>query len=459
MATPAIARAARPASPVSTALVYDALRVPLRDVAPQARGGILEAVARRRDERRCGAGRVVDAAPGARCDGSARGANTAANDYDVLLGAGGAGGARRRVEVKSAQLKWNKSCRRWWAQFTNIKPACFDALVLVLYAPSGLYVLDYDLVKRRGMCGAVLQSQAMAMITMLCPTHQTDCAAALAHLLAGHLDGAERIAFDAPAYADVLARRTVTHAAYVGAPLAALNGKLRGAALEAAARRWDAAAGLATLDPPADGLRRNGARRGRASATYDYGVAAAGGAPVRVEVKSAQLKWDKSSRRWWAQFVNIHREHHDALRLVLYTPRGAYACRWAYPGGATPPGWTTAGRTGACHVAILGPKGERRWEAALEVVLGKLPPGEWLPAAALEAGAVEPEVREVVATLVDRVVAACAVEPEVREVVATLVDRVVAACAAEPAEPEVCEAVATLVDRISTASNSVETGA
>ena len=312
----------------------------------------------------------------------ARGSNATANDYDVLE----ADGTRTRVEVKSAQLKWDKANRRWWAQFANIKRGCFEKLVLVLYTPDGLFALNYDLDTKRGWGDGVLQNQPAAAIGMRGPSGQTDIGLALAHLRTEHMAGAEPIGFDDARYADVLARRSVGHAAYAAgdAPLARLSGTERGAVLERALRRWDEAAGAATVDPPRDEdqVDRHGDARGDNSTTYDYGLAADDGTAVtRLEAKSSLLVWDPSQRRWRVLFHNIHREHHDALRLAIYTPRGeAYAVRWAYPDdGTAPPGWSRDGKKGTHQIQIRGPRGEEGWEASLEAIRAKLPSGEWLP--------------------------------------------------------------------------------
>jgi len=379
-------RRPRAALPVfTTHLVYEALGVPLHDMSAKARGDVLEAVARRRDELRRGADRVVDARGGTACNGAARGANTTANDYDVRE----ADGTRTRVEVKSAQLRWNKAMGRWWAQFTGIKRGCFDKLVLVLYTPDGLFALDYDLDTKRGWADGVQDNQPMATIDMCGPRGQTDVGlgrGALAHLRTEHMAGAEPIGFDDARYADVLARRSVGHAAYAAgdAPLARLSADERGAVLERALREWDEAAGDATVDPPRDEdqVDRNGNARGDNTTTYDYGLAADDGTAVtRLEAKSCLLVWAPSQRFWVARFQGIHREHHDALRLAIYTPRGeAYAVRWAYPeDGTARLGWSRDGNKATHQIQIRGPSGEEGWEAALEAICTKLPPGEWLP--------------------------------------------------------------------------------
>ena len=110
-----------------------------------------------------------------------------------------------------------------------------------------------------------------------------------------------------------------THAAYVGVPLADLSAKARGDVLEGVVRRvLERQAGEAATDAVA-GATVAGRKRGRNSAPYDFDLSGR-----RVEVKSAQLRWDTASRRWQAAWQHIKPDEHDDLYLALYTPFGVY---------------------------------------------------------------------------------------------------------------------------------------
>ena len=69
------------------------------------------------------------------CSGSMRGQHNASVDW-IRDG--------KRVEVKSAQLSFNKSCQKWLCEFSSIKHDRFDELLLAIYSPRGLDVFKHD---------------------------------------------------------------------------------------------------------------------------------------------------------------------------------------------------------------------------------------------------------------------------------------------------------------------------
>ena len=69
------------------------------------------------------------------CSGMMRSQHTASVDW-IRDG--------KRVEVKSAQLSFNKSCQSWLCSFFGIKHDCFDELLLAIYSPRGLDVFKHD---------------------------------------------------------------------------------------------------------------------------------------------------------------------------------------------------------------------------------------------------------------------------------------------------------------------------
>ena len=90
---------------------------------------------------------VLDAERGPCCNGMTRGPHMTL--YDFLLGS-------RRVEVKSARMAWSSTCG-WYVRFPGInlahaqRPECaFDDLYLVILSPSGLHLVQHDLVT--GVC-------------------------------------------------------------------------------------------------------------------------------------------------------------------------------------------------------------------------------------------------------------------------------------------------------------------
>ncbi len=69
------------------------------------------------------------------CSGSMRGQHNASVDW-IRDG--------KRVEPKSAQLSFNKSCQKWLCEFSSIKHDRFDELLLAIYSPRGLDVFKHD---------------------------------------------------------------------------------------------------------------------------------------------------------------------------------------------------------------------------------------------------------------------------------------------------------------------------
>ena len=115
------------------------------------------------------------------------------------------------------------------------------------------------------------------------------------------------------------ATSTVTQDAYTGIPLATHSASARGDILERVAMRVMEQKTGEKAHPPPPGTCVNGRKRGRNREAYDFMIAGR-----RVEVKSAQLTWDSSTRRWKAEWDCIKRDAYDDLLLVLYTPFGVH---------------------------------------------------------------------------------------------------------------------------------------
>ena len=108
--------------------------MPLADVSPASRGTIIEDVVRKVLTEMTGE-KSHDADAGTTISGKKRGRNSASHDFDL---------GNRKIEVKSAQLSWNKFKKCYYAQFQAIKRTEYDDLYLGLYAPSGLYIFKHD---------------------------------------------------------------------------------------------------------------------------------------------------------------------------------------------------------------------------------------------------------------------------------------------------------------------------
>ena len=338
-----------------TTTTHDAyIGVPLAAHSSSARGDILERVARRLMEKTMGV-TSYDPLPGVRINGSKRGRNSAT--YDFMI-------AGRRVEVKSSQLTWDTYHKYWVAQWQKIKRDEYDDLLLVLYAPSGLYIFMHNhtygvTTNGKSQCAFGGKVQVSGPRNEPLSTAATD--AIRAKLASMHY---ATIGFSE--FED-LVTTTTTHDAYVGVPLAAHSSKARGDILERVARRvMERTMGATSYDPPS-GVRINGSKRGRNSAAYDFMIAGR-----RVEVKSAQLKWDTYHVRWVTEWQCIKRDEYDVLLLVLYTPFCLYIFIHNNSYGVSTNGILQYAAGG--NVQVGGPTNVQSISAATDVILKKMEP-------------------------------------------------------------------------------------
>lgn len=121
--------------------------VPLAKLSPAKRGCVLEYVARRYDAKLLPSSyRVCDPLCGR--DTAGRRLGRGKRPYDWLRLEGG---SLMRVEAKSSSIRWDGA--RWLLQFSSIKLWHFDLLLLIVYAPWGLEVWEYDLARKVGLHG------------------------------------------------------------------------------------------------------------------------------------------------------------------------------------------------------------------------------------------------------------------------------------------------------------------
>jgi hypothetical protein len=327
--------------------------VPLADLSEKARGDVLENAVRRVLEQRADEA-ATDAVAGATVAGRKRGRNQAPYDFDL---------SGRRVEVKSAQLRWETHRRRWEVAWQHIKSDEHDDLYLALYTPSGVYIYLHNGVygvstdgKQQAAKGGKVQLYGPCSETSIAKATAAVCGK-LAPMLVAHL----------PCEQLVDEKGTITHAAYVGVPLADLSAKARGDALEGIVRRvLERQAGEAATDPVA-GATVAGRKRGLNSAPYDFGLTGR-----RVEVKSAQLRWNTHNRRWEAAWQAIKPDEHDDLYLTLYTPSGVYIYLHNGVYGVSTDGKQQAANGGT--VNVYGPRSETSIAKATAAVCRKLAP-------------------------------------------------------------------------------------
>ena len=160
---------------------------------------------------------------------------------------------------------------------------------------------------------------------------------------------------------------TQTADVYQKLPLATLSPSERGDLLENDTRYVvEETTGEKTYDPDA-GTTLTGKKRGRNQAPFDFYL---GDGRQRVEVKSAQLSWDKHNKYWYANFQNVKREEYDLLYLALYTPSGIYVFKHNDEFGRSTHGKQQESCGG--KVSVNGPKYEESIEKATKAVLKKM---------------------------------------------------------------------------------------
>ena len=337
---------------IVTTTTHDAYKgVPLATHSSQARGQILERVARRVMENTMGE-TSSDPPVGVRVNGAKRG--RASQNYDFGI-------AGRRVEVKSAQLKWDNSRTRWVARWQNIKRDEYDDLILVLYTPCGLYIFLHD-----GIYGVSTNGKAQhsggGQVMVCGPCNRpisTATDAICAKMAPMHYATMEFSEFED------LVTTTTTHDAYKGVPLATHSPQARGQILEHVARRvMENIMGVKSSDP-LSGVGINGRKRGRNKEAYDFMIEGR-----RVEVKSAQLSWDGYHNYWYAIWPNVKRDEYDDLLLVLYTPYCLHIFLHDNSYGISTHGKSQDSSGG--RVQVFGPSNEPLMSVAMDTILKKM---------------------------------------------------------------------------------------
>lgn len=326
--------------------------VPLATHSSQARGHILERVARRLMEETTG-GMAFDPSSGVCIDGRKRGRSSA--NYDFMI-------SGRRVEVKNSQLSWSTTHNRWVAHWQNVKRDEYDDLLLLLYTPFGVYVYLHN--NSYGVSTSGMQQHSRGGKVVVCAPRNEPSISVATDAIRAKLAPMYYATIEFSDFTD-LVTTTTTHDAYVGVPLATHSSCVRGRLLEGVVRRlMEKTTGKMACDPPS-GLRIDGRKRGRVSANYDFMI---GGR--RVEVKNAQLSWETTLSRWSAQWCAIKRDEYDDLILVLYTPYGVHVFMHDHVYAVSTHGRSQGALGG--KVFVHGPCREPSISHAMGVILKKM---------------------------------------------------------------------------------------
>ena len=156
----------------------------------------------------------------------------------------------------------------------------------------------------------------------------------------------------------ILSSTTRTASTYLGVPLSTLNTKIRGDVLQNFARHVDSILLNETIT--------NAVKNGASTHEYDYLRGT-----TRVEVKSGQLCWNKTTCQWFVKFRDIKPELYDELCLVLYTPSALYI----FKHNST--GLTTNGKLTAVkglYLNYTAPSTLKEWATALEHIITQIGP-------------------------------------------------------------------------------------
>ena len=110
-------------------------RKPFGSMSPQLRGVRVQRIVLEIDKVLHSRSFFTHCSDGQTCSGAKRSQHNASVDW-IRDG--------KRVEVKSAQLSFNKCHQIWLCEFSAIKHDCFDELLLAIYSPRGLDVFKHD---------------------------------------------------------------------------------------------------------------------------------------------------------------------------------------------------------------------------------------------------------------------------------------------------------------------------
>ena len=292
-----------------TAEIYN--NHPLAIMNPKRRSMVMEDWARKMLEETGTNCEIQDPIPGKRVDGSRRGVCHA--EYDFLLNG-------RRVEVKSSQLRWDDSNRRWKVLFGSVRFGAFDDLFLVIFSPHGLDLIKHD--QKTGVSMPALATECRGGTVAIYgePQWQNSMDTILAKLCEGgnsvHLG---RTSIDESACKTLFDRHDgYTSQLYREVPLASMSPQLRGLRVERMVMELDRLIHANSIfAEPGPEYTQNGERRGKHRASYDWSRDG-----KRIEVKHSQLSFYSARRLWYCAFQAVKHACFDELLLVIYSPSG-----------------------------------------------------------------------------------------------------------------------------------------
>eukprot|EP00439_Symbiodinium_sp_Y106_P086194 s3_g31.t2 len=304
---------------------------PLALTSPSRRGKLLEALVRDVLGQTPPADRDADASSGECCiNGRRKGRNQARWDF-IAKG--------RKVEVKASQLSFDVHRSTWRVSFNSVKLARdgyrdfqpFDDLYLVIYSPSGFYILLHD--QQTGVSTAGVRTQIKGHDIVVGGSRNETWTDALSTILdkmlqKGHCKLISQVTMREPRAQALYARLSQESTAafenvYCDIPLGRMNPVIRGHRIQQIGLEIDRLRNpSARFAIPTDEMAESGVRRGRHNASVDWVRD-----DVKVELKHAKVRYHQRDR-WLVDFSGIkagmadrqRTQHFDELWLAMYSP-------------------------------------------------------------------------------------------------------------------------------------------
>eukprot|EP00438_Fugacium_kawagutii_P001061 Skav213569 [mRNA] locus=scaffold3492:88129:89364:+ [translate_table: standard] len=303
----------------ATALPYNGH--PLVRLSGARRGAVLEKWARQMLQERYPNCVIEDAVPGTCVNGARRGWYRA--EYDFTLD-------ERKVEIKSAQLKWLNSASRWGFLFQGIKLNhssgpdiwSFDDLYLALFSPKWLHLVRHDL--RTAVSAAGLATNSVGHHVQVRGKTNSGWEESLEHILSTlcTVGNCELLGRTDVSNSFILAECQQNEGYgskfYHNVPFSSMSPQLRGIRVEKLLREVDELINPdCDFSMPDNELTCSGAKRAQHTASVDWLRD-----HKRIEAKSSQMYFSTATQRWRCGFQTVKENCFDELLLAIYSPRG-----------------------------------------------------------------------------------------------------------------------------------------
>ena len=351
-----------------TALQYNGH--PLAQLNPTRRGALLQEWACQVLKEANPNALFEEATPGTRVNGRRRSANQA--EYDFLLD-------RRKVEVKSCQLRRENNERQWRFLFTGVKfphlmswnTSSFEDLYLVLFSPKWLHLVKHDLQTAISRMGLQTEPSGYSVhirsgVNSLCWEEALEtildklCTQGGCSLIA-KTDISERWILDMCNEHESFGSRF-----YRRKPFGSMSPQLRGVRLQRIVLEVDKFLhSRSVFEHCSYEQTCSGSKRSQHNASVDWIRD-----DKRVEAKSAQLSFNKSRQSWRCDFNWIKHDCFDELLLAIYSPRGLDVFKHDGFFALSTKGIAT--EIGGMSICVRAPSGELDPLRALQFIEAKL---------------------------------------------------------------------------------------